>query len=156
MPGGPLPTLGSLVGKGASVKLRHRLRGRRPAGGCAPACQRGGGGEGPPGCPPRRQRGCLTGRPLTAADVAGGGGRALSPTPAGYRDVPPPRLPGGNPWLPPRPQLLFPGPGYHGRPRRLTGLRGAERPPPPPSAGARLRPLGAPRAPVRGAPAGRR
>lgn len=62
----------------------------------------------------------------------------------GGQGVPPPRLPRGCPWLPPRPQLLLPGPDYHGRPRRPTGLRGAERSPPPTSAGPRLPPQGLP------------
>lgn len=41
--GGPLPTLGSLVGKGASIKLPRQLRGRGLA---------SGGGEGPRRIPP--------------------------------------------------------------------------------------------------------
>lgn len=48
---------------------------------------------------------------------------SVSPTPAGYGGVPPPRLPGGRPWLPPRPQLLLPGPDYHGTPQQLAKQR---------------------------------
>lgn len=55
---------------------------------------------------------------------------------------PHPGCPEAVPGFPPRPQLLLPGPDYHGRPRRPTGLRGAERSPPPTSAGPRLPPQG--------------
>lgn len=69
---------------------------------------------------PHRARGCLTGL-RTGRGAAG----RLSPPPRQATGVSP--HPGRCPWLPPRPQLLLPGLGYHGRPRRLTGLRGAAR-----------------------------
>lgn len=104
---GPLHTLGSLVGKGASVKFPHQLRGRGLAGGAAGVSQ-------------LRARGCLAGL-RTGRGAAG----RVSPPPRQATGVSP--HPGRCPWLPPRPQLLLPGLGYPGRPRRLRGLRGAAR-----------------------------
>lgn len=84
------------------------------------SCEEGAWQGGAAGVSQHRARGCLTGL-RTGRGAAG-------------RVYPPPRQatgvsphPGRCPWLPPRPQLLLPGLGYHGRPRRLTGLRGAAR-----------------------------
>lgn len=75
------------------------------------------GGEGLPGCPPPA-RGSLAGC------LPPGGGAALR-APGRPRGSPHPSRPELRARAsPPRPQLLSPGPGYRGRPRRAAGLSG--------------------------------
>lgn len=119
----PPHTPGWLVGKGASVRLPHQLR--------EGAWRGGRRGVPAPGA----------GLPNGAADGAGGGGQGLSPTPAGYGGVPPPR-----PLSLASPQAPAP-PARAQLPREAAAAHGPARgcaAPPPPSAGPRLRPRGLP------------
>lgn len=110
-------------GKGASTKLSRQVRGRRLAAGAPRPASEGWGGA--RGRPSRREWGCLTGCPLTAADGAGGRRAGCPPTPAARRL---------SLASPPGPSSSCLGPtttGGRGGPRACAGLSGRLRRLPP-------------------------